>query len=440
MNTIRQQLKFHLVLIILLAVGAGSALLYFPLQADREHPVATIRHLTGDPKVLEGLLLSGTFSDSYHKTEFTISDNGRTASTEIYPLAQALEPWRYGTRFFTSWMGDTGVRVENYFNEHIFTRVNKWANAVDGTARLTPSLRYTPVSNAGDPNARTWTNEVEFGITQIGEKVYYIPPTTVDYSGQTAIYELAFSSADSVRRGEQTENRKLVDISLEGNASEAEDLPTLEIIGLEAVGDQLVLIASENGVLTATGYDPATGVEFGKATIDAVHFGESAPSGFSYRYNYEAVADESGDMLHLYFITNGRDPGLLDTTMISLDVSEGVSVLGLFTEEMRSERQVGIRSVAHMSWHNNRQYLIRYEALEFGVPGVMTLHAPPAQVAIYVYESGELIYSGELTGEVVGDSFQTVYQMPDRGLVGDTSSNRTLERIEIQKAGEEARS
>ncbi|WP_020617016.1 hypothetical protein [Paenibacillus daejeonensis] len=437
MDTIKQHLKFHLVLIVLLAIGLGSALLYFPLQADRERPMVTIRHLSGDPEVLEGLVINGTFGDSYHKTDFTISNYGSTASTEIYPLARALEPWRYGTSFFTYWMGNSQIRVQDYIDEHIITREDQLNGISYGTATIRPEMRYTPIKGA--VMGRTFTNPVEYGITHIGESVYYILPTTIDYTGSTSIYELAFITEDMVRRGESAENRKVAEIVLDGNAADSSNGTTVEIIGLEAVGDQLVLITSENGVLTATGYDPATGQELGKATIDAVRFGETAPSGFSYRYNYEVVADESADMLHLYFITNGRDAGLLDTTVISLDVSDGISLLGLSTEEMKPERQFATKAVAHMSWHHGRQYLIRYEAIESGIPGVMSIHGQPHQVAIYVYESGERIYSGELTGKVIGDSFQTVYQMPDRGLVGDTSSNRTLERIDIQKAGEEGR-
>ncbi|WP_221414132.1 hypothetical protein, partial [Paenibacillus sp. 598K] len=280
----------------------------------------------------------------------------------------------------------------------------------------------------------SWSNRMEMGMTQLGESVYYIPPTSAEYTGANAIYELKFVSDD----GQPPQSRVVTEISLAGNEPGEGKEPTIAILGLEAVDDQLVLLTSQDGVLTALRYNPQSGELTGSAAVPEIRFADAKPSaGNSYQMDYEAVTDEESGMLHLYWYRYSSQEGVVESAVVSLRSNEGLEPASVSLDSLEEAAYGRLyERIATIRWLDGRQYVVRQEAAESGERGILSAGGQPVRLLIEVYESGSLVYEGALETPAADDSIRIVNSSSPASQASDPVSNRMLERIDLTKAEE----
>jgi|GEM_PF-2792173 len=430
MRNLTRRLSAHIAVIIIVAIVLGGALLGWNLSADRQLPQTTLRHLTGDAEVMREVAISGSYSDSYLQTNFRWTSAGSDSSTEVRPLPRTPDTRHYGlTPFY--WTDDARYMVWNYAQEHIIQRKDRYGIVDRGAATVKPTFRFVPADPSGDPNARSWSNRMEMGMTQLGESVYYIPPTSAEYTGANAIYELKFVSDD----GQPPQSRVVTEITLAGNEPGEGNGPTIAILGLEAVNDQLVLLTSQDGVLTAMRYDPQSGELTGSTTVPEIRFADAKPSiEDRYQMDYEAVTDPESGMLHLYWYRYGPQEGIVETAVVSLRAGDGLEIAALSRDSLEEAAYGRLYArIATIRWLDGRQYVVRQEPAESGERGILSAGGQPVRLLIEVYEGGSLVYEGALETPAADDSVRIVYSPSPAARASDPVHNRMLERIDLTK-------
>ncbi|MFS0723006.1 hypothetical protein [Paenibacillus sp. 1P07SE] len=434
MRAINLWIQSHLAALLLLVVLAGAAALIVPLQADLYRPTATVQHLSGDPAALQGLTVTGTFNDFYHKSDFRIAGEHSVSEAEIFPVLRPLPPSQQN-QAFSHMIGETRIEVANYAHEHIIRRYEQSINGGMTIAVVRPVLRPDSSENSSDPNYFTLWNSVEYGLTNIGDTVYYIAPSSPQHTGTNAIFEVAFQPR--MVEGEEEVSRRVVEFSLQGN-SNADAGPTLGILGLEAVGGQLLLLAAEDGMLTVTRYNPENGERTGHVTLPQISL-TASDGRVRYELAYNAFPDEGEGLLHLRLPSSQSSETRIVETIVTLESAEELAIKSVTPASYERVERNGNGAILHMSWHYGRLYVIRMMAAEDFQAGIISRLGGPQRIRIEAYEEGELIYTGELAADAKDDSIRSVYQMPSRAAVGDLSANRMLARIAIAKTrGEDA--
>jgi len=319
----------------------------------------------GDRSAMEGITVRGTLGDILHRSEFEISMDGVRHHTELfdhheYELSTPINRFDYG------YSGQYWVR-----RNQLGRWVEIWKR---GWGEVTVYTGFSVGGNKG----REYGNPFEYGLASVGEKDYYVAPTSLHFTGIAAIFELPFGTNREVAR-------QLATISMADN--DAERSKGLEILGLEAVGDRLILVLKEDRTnLIIRSYD-STNVE---------RFSEEVLSGTEeYVDQYEAIVDDDGT-LHLIFESSANDQQVL--TILSLYVGDDMT-------HMEDARLV----IEEGHWHS-RDHQLTLRRVDGKLVVVMTLDdrnedtgptwfREQTRFMIDVLQDGEVRYRGELLAD-----------------------------------------
>jgi hypothetical protein len=387
-------MKRSMLLVILCVIGLSA----IDLHAAKKDGRWELIDLEGDRQALEGVVVQGVLRDAYHSTEFRISADGVSHETELFDTYQ--EEQRYvmlDSRIY----GDYIYQVWNFVDQTLIQR-RPLTNLNDDKSVLIKGY-YSASDKHG--NGR-YGNLVEYGLADANGQMFYVTPTSIHYQGVNVIYRLNYEA-------EVPEAERLVELNMRSN--DGEQSRGLEVIGLEASGDRLVLIMTEDQErLVVRSYDSESGDMLGETTVEQFHPAEHSTS-------YLAYADPQQQNIHLVFPRHEERLSDRESawTILSFDLSDGIRLVEvvqpIFPDGTLEYWSSKIWS-SIMAVHRAEDRLVVATALR-QPPENLSLrpayYYSPVRFMIYVYEAGSLIYRGELLTDV-NDDFIYIYNLqPD---------------------------
>ncbi|MNJ47778.1 hypothetical protein D3C77_429470 [compost metagenome] len=278
------------------------------------------------------------------------------------------------------------------------------------SAKVHSGLTYQwgKINDDADVSNR-YSNPLEYGLTAIGERMFFIIPNSAVYAGTNSLYELDFS--------QDSKSREVAKIDLKTNGIKTFSNPetNIEVLGLESVGDQLAVIMSVEGKLVVRGYDSVSGKLTGEVSVDDVNI-----DGIHLRPTnqlkivtplhstlYQAYSDTESGTLNLKFDVMSYRANGQNVTFVSLDLHNGVKLVSNITASFNNPKEsvrdlVGIVKVAYLQ---NHLYVIRMEEDESA--------ANYKHLYVYVYDNDDkLVYKGELV-TTMNDDYATWSEDPE---------------------------
>ncbi|MCC3375209.1 hypothetical protein [Cohnella sp. REN36] len=405
MNYIRKHAALP-ALVIAFAMVIGIGVHTYGMKDDATF---YLKDLTGTRDAIGDVRIGGELADGYQRTQFSLSAGKLNTATATYAQPHTKDAYTYnpGT---AKRIGDMQFNVSGVGTYSItsYKRDPSGSYFIPfGTAEVTPTI-----SN-GKTNSATYTNQPEYGVAKIGDKVYFTVPVSTEFTGKSGIFELHFFAwgfGPGVDRSQYTP-RKIAEIDLDANRSEQ---PHLEVLGLEAVGDKLLLLSVADNQLKVSSYDSESGDLLGETSVSDFHLPErptkKSESEATYYENYSAFADADQKMLTVAFRSSGG-PRLL----LIFDVSRGVRLVESFQADFGKTAQEN-GDIAVMSYRNGKLYALRSfrEARTADAIPVYDL-ALTQHLYLYVYSKSELVYQGELVTDLNEDNMDMVYGTPVTG-------------------------
>jgi len=367
--------------------------------------------LEGDRRALEGIVIRGELLDAYHRTSFRVTADGVAHETELF------EAYRDEPRYIPGRIiGDELWRVWNFEDQ---TMIEKQPlDRPNQREQVIISGSYGALDARG--NGR-YGNQVEYGLASAEGRMYYVTPTSIYYSGIHAIYRLRFD--DEMKAAE-----KLVELDMRGN--DGERSRGLEVLGLEAAGDKLVLIMTEDrDRLIVRCYDSRTGELLGETAARDFQAGRHSPS-------YIASADPDGQTISLAFPRGEElEAGQSAFTFLSFSLTDdGISLI----EEVQPvfadgswETWISRMALGHTGDKLVAAMTVR-AAMEHDAP-YANYYVGSTRFMIYVFEDGELTYRGELITDQNDDFIYTRNRPLNAGY--SPIAHREYERLGIGTVG-----
>lgn len=405
MNFIRKHAALPaLVIAIAMVIGIGVH-----TYGMKEDATFYLKDLTGTRDAIGDVRIGGELADGYHRTQFSLNAGKLKTATTTFAQPHPKDAYTYNPGMAKR-IGDMQFNVSGIGTYSItsYKRAPSGAYYIPfGTAEVTPAI-----SN-GKTNSATYANQPDYGVARIGEKVYFTVPVSTEFTGKSGIFELRFFAwgfGPGVDRSQYVP-RTIAEIDLDANRSEQ---PHIEVLGLEAVGDKLLLLSVVDNRLKVSSYDSESGDLLGETSVSDFHLParpEKNPEpAATYYENYAAFADDDQQMLTVAF-RSSEGPRLL----LIFDVSRGVRLVESFQADFGKAAQEN-GDISVMSYRNGKLYVLRSfrEARTAEAIPVYDL-ALTQHLYLYVYSKSELVYQGELVTDQNEDNLEMVYGTPVTG-------------------------
>lgn len=402
--------KRHAAIPLALLSAAILATVLLVIAGAKNNGTVELIDLAGDRSALDGIVIEGMIYDGYHEMEFRLTDGRATKQTTVYDKSRYVAmpftpgaPLPSGDRFYELWPSfatDMDYEIRSFRRDR-----NGFRGSFIGTALVDTSLKYN-----GSGDGYTHTNYQEKGLALIGDRVFFAPPTTRDYTGTSGIYEvILFNERTGMQSpdSEQPETKLLTKLDLEGNSRD--DIKGLEILGLEAVEGKLALISLIDGQIVIRGYDADSGDLLGETTLDA--FVNTTPGaaghrleGETYAENYEAFADDDTGMLTLKFTNSQSTSENTHLLIASFSFRDGVTLL--HEQKLSYDGRDGFLhgESNRFSLRNDKLYAIMMLRRQPADMNVLYDSLRERIVIVEVYESGQLTYRGTLDLDLNDDT------------------------------------
>ncbi|MFB9275413.1 hypothetical protein [Cohnella cellulosilytica] len=419
-----EKIKRHAALPALAAAIAIIVALTAAAYRSKDNGTFEIRDLAGSREAIRDIAISGELGDGVHRTRFRIEEGRMRADTELFEQPKQADFYRYAPGS-PARLGELEYSVQNTSSLHtIMSRKmtdRGYAIPVGSAEVVPPPMRR----DSEDPNDGVrLANPPEYGLAGIGDNVYYTVPVSSQFVGTSAIYELEFYpwGFRSGMNPQDYASRRLVDFSLEANRSG--EGTGIEILGLEAVGDRLVLISAENETLHIRSYDGRTGEALGEAAVPefrlpAREYVSGPATTASYYEGYEAYPDHERLTLTLNFRRGSSTQNRTDMTALSFEFADGVELANRTELAFSDGEEDTYNGISRLGYRNGKLYAIRsFREPETERSRAMYDIVRPKHLYMYVYENSKPIYKGEIVTDLNDDNIRAYNQSPMQGGFG----------------------
>lgn len=380
-------------LTLIITIGAS-------IIAGKNNVYMQVEHITGDSSVLNGIQISGKIIDGYHKTSFSWEGSKVTNKTTIHPSVEMVTFYRYINGDIKQRIQDLAFSVSGspYQREFLITK-----EKLKGYKNLQRDEALVDIPIRADSYDSTFANPLEYGVATIGDDVFFTLATSKLYTGSNGIYKLGFKSTMPYMQ-DYPESEQLVSFDLKPQGAALEK--GINVLGLEAVNDKLILILEQNNELHLRVFN-AYGKQLGKTIVP--HFNLMDPNDASsseHKYNqlYEAFRNKEEQQLILAF---SSDHSIASKTYITLDLSQGATIVDKTTfsntTEKMQEDYALYTGKRHAAFIKGKLYYVA-EIKEIIAPEMR--HIDQRQIShllVYVYEKNKLVYEGELMTNINDD-------------------------------------
>ncbi|MBP1905975.1 hypothetical protein J2Z32_002623 [Paenibacillus turicensis] len=385
-----------------------------------------VKDISGDSSLLSQVKINGVLRNGKQATSFDWIGHEVKATTQYFRKQQpiSLRPYTLGDKLG---VGDKYYTVYGEQNFEILEEdQSKEGKGQTRSAVVPSSLAYQLGKVKDDKLANTkFTNPLEYGLTDVDDKMYFIVPNNAAYAGINSIYQLDFK-----QKKDESSSRKLATIDLKENAllTQKEQPRNIEVLGLESVGKQLAVVMSKDGKLVIQAYDSVSGKETGMVEVKDVYLQtdlndiveNSSLEGKTVvqSYGYNTYRDEDNGVLNLSFNLLTAGQSSRDVLFVTIDMKHNVSLLSVLKSSFSNPREsatdlIGVRQVAYIQ---NHLYLIRMEHEQTENQEVQNDQVQDVEQAtevkakegyrhlyVYVYNASGLVYKGELVTSMNDD-------------------------------------
>lgn len=439
-----ERIKRHLAVPVLALLTLILVLVYLNIYLAKDRGTFELRDIQGDRSALEDVRIHGEYRDGYHRTFFSIQGQALDTKTQILNKAIPAISMKYAT-FGAKVINDLHYNVRPSFyglsNFDVMVEDRTDLRKIKQAGGYVQTGVITHYKNAdSDYVEHHFTNDLNYGIAKIGDAVYFTVPTTKDYTGTNGIYEIVeFSSSYGYTNPDRAVEpaRELVTFSLDQNKSEHAE--SLEVLGLEAVGQYLALIMVEGDQLIIRGFNRDGALRGEYIVEDFRLMGNGTASAdedtrITYHPNYRAYVDHDLNVLNIRFSQNVMDPRQAQTTIYSLDFSNGVKLVHTLETEHDLDKQDRFFNVDVLSYRHDKLYILQsFRKLS----NELDPHQPfyPKQLILSVYEAGKLLYEGEIVTDLNDDLTQLLKPNPySHGDGFNETQYRNFDHIRIESA------
>ncbi|MGO4107024.1 hypothetical protein [Paenibacillus sp. YAF4_2] len=367
-----------------------------------------IKDHLGERSAVAPIILSGEISDQYASTSFELLNGQLNKHTEVSDPPVLPDHYKYVQGLKKRMDGlDYEVR-----GEYTFYVTSDDPN-IQGSGRKS-SLINTRIVFQSNNN---YTNALESGLAKIGDHVYFTVPTTADSTGTNGIYELSFE--------EDGTTRTVVEYSLDQN----KDGRSIEVWGLEAVGDKLALILMENGHPVVRGYDPNSGQQLGNIVLDQTDV--------QYSGQYEVF--DNDQILNLVFQNRSvTDYDIRAHKAVwSIDFNSGMQLIDKTNVDYERNWHDTLRSRMTMLYRSGQLYVVYTSTEPRPDDQYFADSYLPIQLLIRVYNDNQLLYEGELVSDLNDDRINTLNMASGQPYETQPDDNRMFYHLKLQAREEE---
>lgn len=381
-------------LLIALGIFLGTGIYIY---AAKDGASFQVNHIEGDPSVLNQVHIRGQLIDGYHKTSFEWQGSSTAAHTAINKNVEFPRLYRY----FMGGMKkiddlEFSVSGKPFQQDYLFTlrEIKKNKMTRYEVAEVTVPTRVYSTDTV-------YTNPLEYGIALIGDDVYWTLVSTKQYGGTNGIYKLAFQSPSNYS-GSYPESNAIMSFPLKEEG--ANDSAGVDVLGLEAVGDKLVLLLVQNNELHIQAYN-TYGKRLGEAAMpDFQLVGQNTEEKKPRYYEgYEAFVHPEENQIILSFNNSSSKTN----TFITVDLTQAADIVDVTKLSIESE---GIREDANygngvrdaLYYNRTLYYLTSIREVEDDSVNYIEPRMPK-RLVIHAYQQERLVYKGELISDINDD-------------------------------------
>ncbi|RUS42831.1 hypothetical protein [Cohnella sp. AR92] len=401
-------------LIIILGTAADAF-------ARKDNGTFYLKDISGSREALNGVSIGGELSDGYQRTAFAIRDGRLTSNTHLNEQPKRVQPfmefWTGGNRIpgwiYMAQIDSNQIAISSYTANEL---TGLWL--ISGKTSVNPQLEYPT------KNKPVFTNELPYGIAKIGDKVFFTPPVIAGTKGTGTIYELTFYDWVLEMQNKLANYKAVPVVEYSLEPEEPSEANGIDVLGLEAVGDKLVLLSAENETLRIRSFDSASGSLLGEARLPDFRLNQMASDGDSYKPAYKAESVDGENRLYLRF---PGGPQLL----LSVNLSNGVELENVARLNLEDSEEEDYNSLTYMRERNGKLYVFRTtreQTDEKDLPNRLTF---PWHGYVYAYDDSALLYQGELVTDINDDLLELLNRTDNGGFPDDSVRYRNFRKISI---------
>ncbi|MDG5789068.1 hypothetical protein QA612_16545 [Evansella sp. AB-P1] len=384
-----KKIKKHIAIIIFfISLFIMISLLTF-VYVSKDHSTFYLKDHKGDRSVLNDITVQGELRDAYHTVHFTIENNKVTKNTKIYSYPISDPTNRSWFRWMETTLDGVDYEILGEGEFDIYRNRRKTSDVPQGWSHVKTDIH---------PSSAVNQVELGLGLAQVGESIYFTVPTTSAYVGNNHIYEIEFvdPSQRISRTDGFTEQRVIATYSLEQNGDSTSK--TIDVLGLQGVGDHLALIKREGNDLVIREFH-TDGEEVGGTILDNFFLDVET------RLPYTAYLNEADNIITLSF-SHKRDE--FKVVNIEFAHGEGFEIIDVVDVTFEGELDENHRLV-EMFYKNNKLYVANTLKDMTDERNFIYSIGRPIQFFLHVYEGNELLYQGEIVTDMNDDliRFQT---------------------------------
>lgn len=489
--------KKHAALPLLVITLAFIFLIQNNIRSMAANSTFYIEDLQGQREQLNDVIVSGNLQDGYHNNIFTIENGNLEVKTNYYHHYKDLIPSKIN-QWFSKVINNIEYDLRLYFEgRNVTANIKYYDRNPKKSSR--PSygeaiIKTDIISEKYTSNSWTTATSASYVITNIGDRIFFTIPTTEGYGGTNGIFEvISFSDklnyllstkikqkeetdqtqnsqhgTNTNNQGEEAQIKTVAEFSIDIN--DQTETSYLEVLGLQAVDNNLVLILRQNSSLIFRAYDSESGEQTGGVIINDLS---------SYLERYEAFND--GNTLNLCFRkkVSGDERKILtfeiiDENQINKNEANKTDKNSIINNEIIKDRNNEIKNkeskiaenyyndedndkvimhgnlrltniidAVYMSSEVDRIFNIYHKDNKVYIVLSLTeseenKNTPyyvlrPKQTLIYVYEGSKLAYKGEIITDMNQDDIFQLYEPSPRGGISyDRYERRIFEDIQIR--------
>lgn len=395
-------LKRHAALPLAVIVSLTIVLIISEIYGAKEAGTYEIKHWHGNAAVLEEITVSGSIVDYYHKTHFQWQANDVSIHTDInqYPTIERRYQYtidhRSGNYYYHAYEPSFGTEyaVRRYLYDQDKGRVEHTDYA---TVNVSLQRKY----NVASLDSPLYVNPMHYGLAEIDDDIYYTIVASQHFSGSNGIYKLSFLPQGSRQLPYmQPPDEPIIEYDMNNS---------IDVLGLEAVGDKLALITLQEDQLVITAYQ-VTGEELGSVSAAPIiisnNITENDRDKLYYYPQYESYVNADNDLLSLSFLTKDQTRKVINISFAGSPRIEAVTeidtVINSETKRYVEEQdyEFGSRFMTHKD--GKLYYASVYRQMNEDESRI-TASFKPAHFILSVYEHGQLLYRGELVTNMNDD-------------------------------------
>ncbi len=255
-------IKKHLFIPVLLLAVYTIWFICSNVFAQAENSELSIQHRRGDAAELKPITVTGKLVDGYHSAGFIWHENNLVQETVIFKEAAPNRFTRSTTRNtqYRFEGQEFSIHANQYFAEYtiIKQRLHGQGYYSGSTENATITL---PIQAATD--YANYFNQISYGLTAINDDVYFTVPVSTTHEGINGIYKVSFAATDRISE-QQSVSFPITSFTLPGKDAPQEE--QLAIAGLDATGDKLLLLVTQNNQLIINSF-AANGSFLGKSVV-----------------------------------------------------------------------------------------------------------------------------------------------------------------------------